>query len=143
VSFILHPRAVVEMDKQASSRTQASVGNDRIDALTFLSDLSSLFEHSSHTPTLAKKQYSHVLRKLTFYAAQVAMCPTSVLRTLAVDLHHQATCMEATEQGETEIVRERGITLPFSPAAGEVDVGIVSGPGPARRKSPPAIEELS
>lgn len=145
VSMILCPRAVVEVNKQAILQTRASVVNERIGALTFLSDLFNLFEHSSQTPTPTKKKSpSHVLHKLNFYAAQVATCRAGALRTLAEDLHHLATYIETTEQGKTETVLEQGITLPFGLAAGDVDRGRdPSGAEPPRRTSRPTIEELN
>ena len=124
-------------------KTQASLASDRIDALTFLSDLSKLFERAPRTPTPTKQRPSLVPHKLTFYAAQVATCPTGVLRTLAEDLHHLALYMETTESGETDSVSEKGVLLPIGPAPGEVDMGIVSGLEPARHRSRPTIEELN
>jgi hypothetical protein len=131
------------MDNQASLQAQVSVATDRLHALAFLSDLSNLFERPS--PTLAKKRPSHVLHKLTFYAAQVATCPTGALRTLAEELHHQAAYLEleATETGGTEIVPEEELTLPLGPAAREIDMGVASGSEPTQRRSRHTIEELN
>lgn len=143
VSLILRPRGVVEVDKEAPLKTQASLANDRVHILTFLSDLSNLFKPSSQSPTPAKKRPSSVLHKLTFYAAQVSTCPTGVLRTLAEDLHHLGTSIETTEPDEPETVLEQGLVFPFAPAPGEVDMGIVSSPEPARHRNRPTIEELN
>lgn len=143
VSLILRPRTVVEVVKQASLKTQAPVTNSRIDALTFLSDLSNLFGGSSQTPTRAKTRPSHVLHKITFYAAHIATCPTETLRALVEDLNRLASHMETTELDGTKAVPEDGITLPFGSAAGVVDREIVSGLEPARQRSRPIIEELN
>ncbi len=139
VYLILRPRTIVEVVKQGSLKTQASVTNS-IDALTFLSDLSNLFEGSSRTPKRTKTRPSRVLHKITFYAAQIATCPTEALRTLAEDLNRLANYMETTEPDEREAVPENKITLPFSSA---VERDIDSGLGPARQRSRPTIEELS
>jgi len=143
VSLILRPRAVVEVDKEAPLETQASVTNSRIDALTFLSDLSNLFGGSSRTPTRAKPRPSRVLHKITFYAAHIATCPTEALRALAEDFNRLASYMETTEPDETKAVPENRVTLPFGSAAGEVDRDTVSGIEPAQLRSRPIIEELS
>jgi len=142
VALILRPRAVVEVDKGAPLKTQASLANDRIDILTFLSDLFNLFERSPQSPTPAKKRPLNVLHKITFYAAQVATCPNGVLRTVAEDLHHLSTSTEAVEPGEAETILGHGFMLPVGPASGEVDVGIASGPEPARHGNR-LIEELN
>jgi len=139
VSLILRPRTVVEVDEQTSLKTKASVANGRNDALTFLSDLSNLFEGPYRAPTRTRTRPSHVLHKLTFYAAHLAMCPTGALRTLAGDLNRLATYMEITDPDETEVVPEHGSTLPLGSVAGHIG----SGPEPAQQRSRPTIEELS
>jgi hypothetical protein len=138
--LILHPRGVVEVDKEAPLKTQASLANNCIHILIFLSDLSNLFEQS---PTATKKRSSSVLHKLTFYAAQVVTCPTGVLRSLAEDLHHLGTSVETTGPGEAETILEQGLVLPFGPAPGMVDTGTVSGPEPTQHGNRPTIEEIN
>ena len=141
VSLILLPRTVVEVVKQASLKTQASVTNSRIDALTFLSDLSNLFEGPSRTLPQAKTRTSRVLHKITFYAAHIATCPTGALRALAEDLNRLANDMETTEPDEPEAVPENKIILPFGSAAKEAERGIASNLEPALQRSRPTIEE--
>ena len=143
VSLILRPRTVVEVVKQVSLRTPASVTNGRIDALTFLSDLSSLFEGSTRIPRREKTRSSRVLHKIIFYAAHIATCPTEALQTLAEDLNRLANYMETTELDEPEAVPENKITLPFTTAAEDVVGDIDSGLRPARQRIRPTIEELS
>jgi hypothetical protein len=138
VSLILRPRAVVEVTKEASLKARALGTNSRIDALTFLSDLSNLFGGPSPIPTRAKPRPSHVLHKITFYAAHITTCPTEALQALAEDLSY----METTESDEIQPLPENGITLPFTSSAGEVDIDIVSGLEPARQRGRPIIEEL-
>lgn len=84
-----------------------------------------------------------MLHKLAFYAAQVATCPPGVLRTVAEELHHLFASSEAIEPGEAEAILGQGFMLPFDLAPGAVDMGIVSGPKPARHRNQPSIEELN
>ena len=143
VSSILRPRTVVEVVKQASLKTQASVTNSRIDALTFLSDLSNLFEGPSRTPAQAKTRTLRVLHKITFYAAHITTYPTEALRALAEDLNRLANDMGTTEPDESEAVSENKIILPFGSAAGDLERDMVSGLEPTLQSSRPTIEELS
>ena len=131
------------MVNQAPLKTQASVTNSRADALTFLSDLSNLFEGSPRTPARAKTRPSRVLHKITFYAAHIATCPTEALRALVEDLNRMANDMETTEPDESETVLEDRIILPFGSAAGDMERDIFSGPESTRQRSRPTIEELS